>query len=59
MEPIFRQLVRDWANVRSEEEGVYGFWRHEWNKHGTCAQKAIPEFATELEFFSKGQSCVD
>ena len=30
-----------------------GFWKHEWEKHGTCAMQ-LPQMDSELKFFEEG-----
>ena len=45
------QLRKYWTDVRDEDD-EYSFWRHEWEKHGTCA-KQLPAFLDEHQYFRK------
>uniref|UniRef100_A0A6B2EIY0 Putative ribonuclease t2 family n=1 Tax=Phlebotomus kandelakii TaxID=1109342 RepID=A0A6B2EIY0_9DIPT len=50
--PIENQLEIFWTNVELKTDH-YDFWRHEWEKHGTCAS-VLPELSTEIRYFSQG-----
>ena len=41
-----------WTNVHANTKR-FGFWKHEWEKHGTCAVDN-PQLDTELKYFRKG-----
>ena len=41
-----------WTNIHAHT-GEYGFWKHEWEKHGRCAA-ALPAMSSELKYFSEG-----
>jgi ribonuclease T2 len=52
VEALKPQLTRLWPNIHAGDT-VDSLWKHEWEKHGTCA--AIhPSFATEQLYFSQG-----
>ncbi|CAH0406811.1 unnamed protein product [Chilo suppressalis] len=50
--PIETDLINVWTNIE-EGTGIYSFWAHEWNKHGTCAAVLEP-LDTQYKYFSKG-----
>lgn len=50
--PILSELVEHWPNLHTDDT-FYGFWTHEWDKHGTCAQ-SLPALQGELNFFNMG-----
>ena len=41
-----------WTNVHANSPKD-GFWKHEWEKHGTCAMQ-LPQMDSELKFFEEG-----
>lgn len=47
---IRSQLVRRWINVLNNNPE--GFWKHEWEKHGTCSVD-LADLNTQLKYFSK------
>lgn len=51
LEPIRRELLDKWKTLR--EDGRHDqFWRHEWNKHGSCAQRSLSrELSSQLQYF--------
>lgn len=51
LQPIRQQLDQYWINVYNGTESA--LWKHEWQKHGTCAA-SLPDLDTELKYFSKG-----
>ena len=50
--PILPELRLHWTNVRANT-AEDNFWKHEWNKHGTCAAQLEP-MDDEFKYFSKG-----
>ncbi|XP_059468727.1 ribonuclease Oy [Neocloeon triangulifer] len=52
LKPIQSELDQKWANIMNgtAEDSL---WKHEWQKHGTCAAQ-LPPLDSELKYFSKG-----
>ncbi|XP_034247459.1 ribonuclease Oy [Thrips palmi] len=50
--PIASDLQNYWINIDMPTP-PYSFWRHEWEKHGTCAA-ALPALHKEIDYFSQG-----
>lgn len=48
---LIPQLEEEWTDVRNTSD-KYNFWRHEWEKHGTCAMQ-LPAFGDEYRYFKK------
>ena len=45
------ELEDRWTDIHDESDR-YGFWKHEWEKHGTCAMQ-LPSMANEYLYFKK------
>lgn len=58
IEPIVDQMKEKWINI---EKGtpLDGLWKHEWEKHGTCAAANIKELNTQLKYFGEGLTLLD
>jgi ribonuclease T2 len=56
--PIKNELIEKWTNVH-EETRYDDLWKHEWEKHGTCAAQHIPELGSEYKYFKKGLEFLD
>lgn len=58
IEPIIDEMKQKWINI---EKGtpLDGLWKHEWEKHGTCAATNIKELNTQLKYFSEGLALLD
>lgn len=50
--PIVKDLQLHWTNIRANTK-VDNFWKHEWEKHGTCAMQ-LPALNSELKYFQAG-----
>lgn len=55
---IEEEMKEKWINI---ERGtpLDGLWKHEWEKHGTCAALEIKEMNTQLKYFKEGLSLID
>jgi len=52
LEPIMDEMNLYWPDVEMRDVPD-SLWKHEWEKHGTCAAQ-LSETSTELAYFSKG-----
>lgn len=52
LKPILGKLEAHWTNVHANTPED-DFWRHEWEKHGTCAMQ-LPPMDDELKYFEEG-----
>ena len=52
--PILPELETHWTDIHKNSP-KFGFWEHEWNKHGKCAmEKQSARMENELKYFRKG-----
>lgn len=54
---ILDQLRAEWANL-FDDTPKDDFWKHEWEKHGTCGL-SLPSLDNELKYFKMGLSLHD
>ncbi|XP_029159421.1 ribonuclease Oy isoform X2 [Nylanderia fulva] len=50
--PLQDELKENWIDIQNGSE-PYTFWKHEWNKHGTCAV-VIKALNNEYKYFQEG-----
>lgn len=55
---IESEMTEKWINI---EKGtpLDGLWKHEWEKHGTCAALHVPQMNNELNYFQHGLDLLD
>ncbi|KAI2811572.1 Ribonuclease T2 [Blomia tropicalis] len=46
---LYRELIDKWPTLHSNGKH-HGFWRHEWQKHGTCA-RSVDQLKTQKAYF--------
>uniref|UniRef100_A0A914XQT0 Ribonuclease T2 n=1 Tax=Plectus sambesii TaxID=2011161 RepID=A0A914XQT0_9BILA len=51
IQPIEDVLLQKWPNILPGQ-GEDSLWKHEWEKHGSCAE-ALPELGGELKYFQR------
>ncbi|XP_074108912.1 ribonuclease Oy-like [Cotesia typhae] len=51
------ELELKWIDVENGTK-PFSFWKHEWEKHGTCAM-VLPEVSDEYKYFKKGLELLD
>ncbi|CAN7944245.1 unnamed protein product, partial [Ixodes hexagonus] len=51
LDPIKRQLNKYWPSLTEAEARYFAFWRHQWQKHGSCAAD-VPKLNGILNFFN-------
>lgn len=52
LDPIIDELNMYWVNVEANTK-PNSFWKHEWDKHGTCAV-TLPELDSIQNYFQQG-----
>ncbi|RZB39927.1 Ribonuclease T2 domain containing protein [Asbolus verrucosus] len=52
LEPMMKELLEFWPNIEANTK-PNSFWKHEWNKHGTCAS-TLPQLNSVTNFFKQG-----
>lgn len=52
MNDLMASMNRQWPPIEKSGSGIQ-FWRHEWEKHGTCAEQ-LPELGSEHKYFKQG-----
>ncbi|XP_072754756.1 ribonuclease Oy-like [Anoplolepis gracilipes] len=50
--PLESELKENWTDIHKGSK-PYSFWKHEWNKHGTCAV-TIKALNNEYNYFQEG-----
>ncbi|XP_025992921.1 ribonuclease Oy [Solenopsis invicta] len=55
--PIENELKENWIDIH-KGMNPYSFWKHEWEKHGTCAIK-IKALNNEFNYFQEGLKLLD
>ncbi|KAK8777690.1 hypothetical protein V5799_028969 [Amblyomma americanum] len=51
LKPIKRDLNKYWPSLTSPEARYFAFWRHQWQKHGSCAGD-VPALNGLFKFFN-------
>ncbi|XP_031833190.1 ribonuclease Oy [Nomia melanderi] len=52
LSPLEDQLKEKWIDIEFGRDS-YSLWKHEWEKHGTCAA-VLPELSNEQKYFEEG-----
>lgn len=56
--PIEDELKEKWINIEKNTP-LDGLWKHEWEKHGTCAASQLKSVDNELKYFQLGIDFLD
>jgi ribonuclease T2 len=56
--PIENDMTEKWINIEKNTP-LDGLWKHEWEKHGTCAVQHVPQLKNELQYFQQGLDFLD
>lgn len=56
--PIEDELTEKWINIEKNTP-LDGLWKHEWEKHGTCAATQLKSVDSELKYFQQGLDFLD
>lgn len=51
-------MNQKWINIEKNTP-LDGLWKHEWEKHGTCAAQHVPQMNTTLTYFQHGLDFLD
>ncbi|EEC04124.1 ribonuclease t2, putative [Ixodes scapularis] len=51
LDPIKRDLNKYWPSLNHAEARYFAFWRHQWQKHGSCATD-VPKLNGIFNFFN-------
>ncbi|KAL1487096.1 hypothetical protein MTO96_046671, partial [Rhipicephalus appendiculatus] len=57
LDPIKRDLNKYWPSLTSAEARYFTFWRHQWQKHGTCAGD-VPRAEWPLQVLQLNPGCL-
>ncbi|XP_018045399.1 PREDICTED: ribonuclease Oy [Atta colombica] len=55
--PVEEALKENWIDIQKGSK-PYSFWKHEWDKHGTCAI-SVRDLNNELKYFRTGLKLLD
>lgn len=55
--PIENELKEKWIDIQNGSK-AYSFWKHEWDKHGTCAV-TIKKLDSVFKYFQTGLKLLD
>lgn len=56
--PIEDEMKEKWINIEKNTP-LDGLWKHEWEKHGTCAASQLKQVDNELKYFQQGLDFLD